>query len=95
MIAQRSIVKFAFGVWILSLFTIITSDTSWAGTRCPAQVGSVAQQKRVDPPAEIAVLPDDSAFQYKNWKSVEYLNRPIAGYLCDGANKVQIICLRQ
>lgn len=96
MMKRRAFVHVAFGVCFLSFLIIIGIDAARAGTRCPAQGDSVAlKQKHVAAQTDSVIPLDDAASPYRTWKSVEYLNRPIAGYLCDGANKVQIICFRQ
>ena len=102
MFKRRAIVQFACGVFCLSFLIVIGIDRAQAGTQCPAKDGpavlkqkDMTSQKDLASQAAMAAPPDDSALQYKNWKSVEYLNRPITGYLCDGANKVEVICVRQ
>lgn len=90
MTARRVIAHSAFAIVFVGSFATIHAGTAWAEADCaakPAFYKKKKKSKNIDP-AIAVVQPGPEAI----WKTVEYLNRPIASFLCNGANKAQIIC---
>ena len=89
MIGRRTIVKTAFAIGLGSVAISHEMDAARAETAWPSKSTQTVRTGNPQP-SVFQYAPDD----VKTWKSVEYLNRPIESYICDGANKVQVICFR-